>query len=68
MTITCTPPEGIQEIPKKVSGYVSELNLMMANCKICGGVTIACPTCLKADEVLVWIQHNLNKIKRLESK
>lgn len=68
MTIACSSPEMISEIPGKVKGYVQELEQMMAKCSICGGVTIACPNCMKADEVLVWIQHNMNKIKRLGTK
>lgn len=63
MTIACSSPEMIPEIPGRVRGYITYLEEAMAKCTICGGVTIACPNCLRADETLVWIQHSLKKIE-----
>ena len=64
MTIACTPPEVVSEIPGKVKGYVKELEAQIEECEPCGGITLACPNCMKADEVLVWIRHNLKKIEK----
>jgi len=69
LTIACSSPEMIRDIPSKVKGYVDELEKQILECKICGGVTLACPNCMKADEVCVWIRHNLKKLeKELEKK
>lgn len=63
MTIACSSPETLKLIPTKVKGYVDELEKQISECKPCGGVTLACPNCMKADEVVTWIKHHIRKIE-----
>ena len=64
MTISCTPPEMLKLVPAKVKGYVDQLEKMIADCPTCGGVTLACPSCMRADEVHIWIKMQLRKIEK----
>jgi hypothetical protein len=63
LTVSCTPPELVGSIAGKIRGYITQLEEALLKCKICGGITLACPNCMKADEVLVWIRHNLKKLE-----
>ncbi len=64
MTISCTAPELLKEIPGKVKGYVDFLEKMIADCPTCGGVTLACANCMRADEVHIWVRMQLKKIEK----
>ena len=63
MTIACSSPETIRLIPGKIRGYITQLEEMIAKCERCGGVTLACPPCLKADEVVIWARMNVKKVE-----
>lgn len=64
MTISCSSPEALREIPVKIKGYVDQLEKMINDCPTCGGVTLACPSCMRADEVHIWVKMQLKKIEK----
>jgi predicted metal-dependent hydrolase len=64
MTISCSSPEALCDIPVKIKWYVDQLEKMINDCPTCGGVTLACPSCLRADEVHIWIKMQLKKIEK----
>jgi len=64
MTISCSSPEMLKLVPAKVKGYVDQLEKMINDCPTCGGVTLACPSCMRADEVHIWVKMQLKKIEK----